>query len=405
MANTWTTMQNRVAAYFDETRIASSLGTAGELWLLGGAALSGNIPRVCAGLLGLVGQGQLLLRSGDVDQRWADAGKWWIAQFAVLMASGAIQSPHDWILGLAGGISYLILNTPEGEKKIHNASEFMEMLAYAEKPPKVAEPGFSLTKTLTLAASTFWNDMKGFTVFGRDFLYNLGAQGPLTAMRTAMSTIRENGQIGIGAKLVIYGTAVYAACCLLPAIAPASALALGIKGGIDITGLGLSASWIVSSIYQLKVEKNPAIDMDLPIYHHTPEMFGSFQLKGVDEKLPEYDQFVEAVKIMLASKKDYIALLEEGARNTPGPGNKAQDHIAITPAQILGLPPVSQWPKNKLPEGAMDLIARAESIKTRKLWKAQHSLQRALHRELGYTRGTLPNAELDDPGIKSYLHS
>ncbi|HRQ61030.1 MAG TPA: hypothetical protein PLO23_05920 [Alphaproteobacteria bacterium] len=178
--------------YLDDSRISALIGAAGEVFLLGGAAAGSHTPRMLAAGLGLAGYGHLLLRKGDLSQRWADAGKLWIAQFGVLLASGIMASPHDFVIGTAGAVSYLILNAP--------------------KP--------------TEGLKSIWNK--------------------------ALSAIDRQGAVELAGKIVIAGSALYAALCFAPLYAPALAEYLGLTGGVDGTGIGLAAAWIAASLYQIK---------------------------------------------------------------------------------------------------------------------------------------------------------
>jgi hypothetical protein len=177
------------------------------LFLLTGACLELHPPRILAAGFGLAGYGHLLLRSGDLDRRWADAGKLWMAQFGLLLASGALTTPHDFLIGAAGGLADVVLTLP-GPTETKNPSRLQAA----------------------------WNAV---------------------ARRT-----EEAGRVALSAKIVIGGSTLYAALCITPALVPVIAETLGIKNGVDMTGLGLAVSWIAASLYQIKVGNEAA--------HHRP---------------------------------------------------------------------------------------------------------------------------------------
>jgi hypothetical protein len=373
---------NRVVSYFDETRVAGAIGTGGELALLAGGIAEGNLYRVAASLLGLSGQRQLLLHSGNVHQRWGDAGKWWIAQVAVLLASGAAQAPHDAILALTGGLSYLILNVNDLIKttdrllskfnlksagytlKIHTLSKFLKDRGVVKNSPKASGKGFLLRKAFARAGSVLWNDLESLVSFKFGTISTLFKTGLKTAWYEALYDIKAAGPIGVAAKVVIWGSALYILYCLGLASSPACAALVAsspaLKQGIDLAGIGLAFSWIAASAYQLKVEQGPAIDTAGSLYYPSPETPGQFKIKEVREEGSNYTRFVESVKPLRAVKKAHSILQEEKRQ----PGMVESGYGISMTAEIRDFSSPALWPQAYLAAGTKDPVKDAAALKS-----------------------------------------
>lgn len=223
------------------------------------------------------------------------------------------------------------------------------------------------------------------------------------------------------------------------------ALATGASGGTTAMASLIAAtgmSYAVSNAYQRKSGNVPGMDLDLPIYLHKPQDIDAQLLHGIDDKMPRYKELVEAIKVVLASEKNYIEWLETTMRDNPGAifemnsdgtykldpeplrefleknqhitwekkddGSYNLDNagftklkdptVKISISQIVGLPDLRDWPQDRLPLEAENVIREANEM------KAQHASGKPMKGRLSQA---LPRnrATSSEPALQSYART